>query len=104
MTLALPSGNLLHLGEDIPVGVTPFPALLNPLEYQQLKQLVSSYDVHLDSLKGSGARNWTELGNRMAFIADLFRSRQTDVTLSGPPFSDEQLSALAQDKRPNGPL
>jgi hypothetical protein len=104
MTLTLPGGNLLHLGEDIPVGSTPFPAVLNPLEYQALKQLVSTYDPHLDSLKGSGARNWTELGNRMAFIADLFRSRQQDQSLFRPPFSQEQLRALSLGQRPSGPL
>lgn len=104
MTLSLPRGNLLHLGKDIPVGVTPFPAVLDPLEYEALKKLVSGYDPNLDSLRGSGARNWTELGNRMAFIADLFRSRQQDRSLFEPPFSDEQLAALALGKRPNGPL
>ncbi|HEY3253550.1 MAG TPA: hypothetical protein VGJ91_06365, partial [Polyangiaceae bacterium] len=48
MTLTLPGGNLLHLGQDIPIGVSPFPPVLNPLEYLELKQLVSSYDAHLD--------------------------------------------------------
>jgi hypothetical protein len=104
MTLTLPGGNLLHLGNDIPVGSAPFPAVLNPLEYDALKKLVSSYDPHLDTLKGSGARNWTELGNRMAFIADLFRSRQQDQSLFKPPFSDAQLATLALDQRPTGPL
>jgi len=104
MTLTLPGGNLLHLGKDIPVGSTPFPALLNPLESAALKQLVSTYDPHLDTLKGSGARNWTELNNRMAFIADLFRSRQQDQSLFKPPFSAQQLATLALGKRPNGPL
>jgi len=104
MTLTLPGGNLLHLGRDIPVGSTPFPAVLDPLEYAALKELVSSYDPNLNSLKGSGARNWTELGNRMAFIADLFRSRQQDRSLFRPPFSDEQLAVLALDRVPPGPL
>jgi len=104
MTLTLPGGNLLHLGADIPVGSTPFPSLLNPLEYEALKKLVSTYDPHLDSLKGSGARNWSALGNRMAFIADLFRSRQQDESLFKPPFSGEQLRLLALGKQPNGPL
>ncbi|HKO54195.1 MAG TPA: hypothetical protein VJV79_41085, partial [Polyangiaceae bacterium] len=95
---------LLHLGQDIPVGVTPFPSVLNPLEYQELKRLVGTYDSHLDSMKGSGARNWTELGNRMAFIADLFRSRQQDTSLSRPPFSAQQLAVLSLDELPSGPL
>lgn len=104
MTLTLPEGNLLRLGEDIPVAKAPFPAVLNPLEYEALKKLVASYDPNLDSLKGSGARNWTELNNRMAFIADLFRSRQQDQSLFRPPFSDAQLRVLALDQLPSGPL
>ncbi|HET7544758.1 MAG TPA: hypothetical protein VFK05_33050 [Polyangiaceae bacterium] len=104
MTLTLPGGNLLRLGLDIPVGKTPFPAVLDPLEYEALKQLVSTYDPNLESLRGSGARNWSELGNRMAFIADLFRSRQQDPTLFLPPFSEEQLKTLALDRQPSGPL
>lgn len=104
MTLTLPGGNLLRLGEDIPIGKSAFPAVLNPLEAENLKKLVASYDPNLDSLKGSGARNWSELNNRMAFIADLFRSRQQDESLFHAPFSDEQLSVLALGKRPSGPL
>jgi len=104
MTLTLPGGSLLRLGEDIPIGKVPFPAVLDPLESETLKKLVASYDPNLDSLRGSGARNWTELNNRMAFIADLFRSRQQDESLFKPPFSEEQLRALALGERPNGPL
>jgi hypothetical protein len=104
MTLTLPGGNLLHLGEDIPVGKQPFPAVLDPLEYQELKRLVASYDPNLETLKGSGARNWTELNNRMAFIADLFRSRQQDASLSDQPFTDAQLATLVTGKVPVGPL
>jgi hypothetical protein len=104
MTLTLPGGNLLRLGSDIPVGVQPFPAVLDPLEYDALKELVATYDPNLESLKGSGARNWSELGNRMAFIADLFRSRQQDASLFEAPFSAEQLRALALGQRPSGAL
>jgi len=104
MTLTLPGGNLLRLGADIPVGSAPFPSVLDPLEYDALKKLVSTYDPHLDSLRGSGARNWCELGNRTAFIADLFRSRQQDQSLFEPPFSDEQLRLLSLGQQPYGPL
>jgi len=104
MTLSLPGGNLLHLGEDIPVGQRPFPTVLDPLEYEELKRLVAGYDPNLETLKGSGARNWTELNNRMAFIADLFRSRQQDAKLSDPPFTDAQLATLATGQVPAGPL
>lgn len=104
MTLSLPGGQILELGEDIPVGATPFPEVLNPLEDAELKRLVSTYDPYLDTLKGSGAKNWTVIDNRMAFIADLFRSRQQDPSLFDRPFSKAQLEALASGQVPVGPL
>lgn len=104
MTLTLPGGQVMDLGRDVPVGVTPFPAVLNPLESKELIRLIKTYDPHLDTLKGSGAKNWTVIDNRMAFIADLFRSRQQDMALFGPPFSQEQLAVLAQGRVPPGSL
>jgi len=104
MTLTLPGGQVMELGEDVPVGVTPFPAALNPLEYAKLVDLVKTYDPNLETLKDSAAKNWTLIDNRMAFIADLFRSRQQDMSLFGPPFTQAQLDVLAQGKLPPGPL
>jgi len=104
MTLTLPGGQVMELGRDVPVGVTPFPAVLNPLEYAKLVDLVKTYDPNLETLKDSAAKNWTLIDNRMAFIADLFRSRQQDMSLFGAPFSQAQLDVLAQGRVPPGPL
>lgn len=104
MRLALPNGNELSLGVDIPVGKRPFPTVLDPMEYQHLKELVSKYDPHLETLKGSGSKNWTELNSRMAFIADLFRSRQQDRDLYKAPFTIEQIAVLREGRLPHGPL
>jgi hypothetical protein len=104
MRLALPDGGSLSLGVDIPVGVRPFPKVLTPLEQEHLVKLVKSYDPHLDTLKGSGSRNWTKLESRMAFIADLFRSRQQDPDLFRPPFAAHQLEVLRAGRLPDGPL
>jgi hypothetical protein len=104
MTLTLPRGQVMDLGEDVPVGARAFPAVLEPLEYAELIRLIKTYDPHLDSLKGSGAKNWVLIESRMAFIADLFRSRQQDTTLFDQPFTTEQLAVLAQGKVPPGPL
>jgi hypothetical protein len=104
MTLSLPGGQIMNLGQDVPVSGRPFPAVLNPLEHAELVRLVGSYDPHLETLKGSGAKNWTRIENRMAFIADLFRSRQQDPTLFERPFSAEQLAVLAEGRVPPGPL
>jgi hypothetical protein len=40
----------------------------------------------------------------MHFIADLFRARQADAALFGPPFSAEQTAAIKQGRVPAGPL
>lgn len=104
MKLTLPGGQVMELGEEVPVGATPFPAALNPLEYAKLIDLVKTYDPNLETLKGSAAKNWTLIDNRMAFIADLFRSRQQDMCLFAPPFTKAQLEVLAQGKVPPGPL
>jgi hypothetical protein len=87
----------------VPVGARAFPRVLEPLEYAELIRLIKTYDPHLDSLKGSGAKNWVSIENRKAFI-DLFRSRQQDTTLFDEPFTAEQLAVLEQGKEPPGPL
>lgn len=104
MRLALPHGSSVPLGEDLSTQGRPFPRDLDPLNHPPLVDLVRTYDPHLDSLRGSGARNWTELGNRMAFIADLFRSRQCDASMFEPPFTPPQLVVMRGGKMPAGPL
>jgi hypothetical protein len=44
------------------------------------------------------------LEDRMNFIVNLFRSRQTDVALFGPPFTTAQTTAIESGKFPDGPL
>jgi hypothetical protein len=104
MRLALPGGGSMALGADIVVAGRAFPADLDPLHHPALIELVRTYDPHLDTLRGSGARNWTDLRNRMAFIADLFRSHQCDPTLFAPPFAPEQVSAMRAGRMPDGAL
>jgi hypothetical protein len=104
MRLALPNGGSMSLGADIVVAGRPFPADLDPLHHPELIALIKAYDSHLDTLKGSGARNWTDLRNRMAFIADLFRSQQCDPTLFTPPFEPDQVAAMRAGRMPTGAL
>jgi hypothetical protein len=104
MRLALPGGSSISLGEDVPVGKTPFPAQLDPLALAEVIALIRTYDSALDSLRGSGAGNWTVLGNRMAFIADLFRSRQQQADLFTQPFGPDQRADIEAGKMPRGRL
>ena len=104
MRLVMPGGGSIPLGEDLPVSGQPFPPDLNPLHHPPLVALVKTYDPNLDTLRGSGARNWTNLGNRMAFIADLFRSSQCDSSMFDPPFTELQVDAMRSGGMPAGRL
>ena len=104
MRLALPNGGSISLGEDIPVQGRPFPLDLDPLHHQPLIALAKTYDPDLESLKGTAARNWTNLPNRMAFIADLFRSSQCNASMFDPPFSAAQVDMARAGRMPPPPL
>jgi len=104
MRLALPHGASVPLGQDLEVAGRPFPPDLDPLHHPPLIALIRTYDANLGTLKGSGARNWTDLGNRMAFIADLFRSSQCDPSMFGAPFTPAQIASFRSGKVPIGPL
>jgi hypothetical protein len=104
MRLVVPGGDSIPLGEDLQVSGQPFPPDLNPLHHPPLVALVKTYDPNLDTLRGSGARNWTNLGNRMAFIADLFRSSQCNAAMFDPPFTEVQVDAMRSGRMPGGRL
>jgi len=104
MRLALPNGGSISLGEDIPVQGRPFPLDLDPLHHPPLLALVKTYDPDLASLKGTAARNWTNLPNRMAFIADLFRSSQCNASMFDPPFTPAQVDMARAGRMPPPPL
>ncbi len=86
MSLPLPN-QTLKLGEDVvgPNG-TPFPEALKTIENPELQKVLADIDTSPDSLKGSAARDWVRLSDRMNFIVDLFRSYQQDPSMFGQPF------------------
>ena len=70
MTLRLPPGRVLRLGDDL---AAAFPASLQALSDPDLVALVSRFDPDPGSLVDSGARDWASLPDRLHFIVDLFR-------------------------------
>jgi hypothetical protein len=101
MTLALPGGELLDLGNDLP---STFPPLLAELSDPELLALLKIVDPTTDSLLDTAARDWADLPDRMHYIADMFRCHAQRLDLLGPPFTAEQVEALADGRRPAGPL
>lgn len=88
MNLTLPGGNEIPLGGDVPDLPGGGPRELQSFDLPELKELFSRYHVGSGSNAGTAARNWARLDDRMGFIVALFRSRQQDQSLFGPPFAD----------------
>ncbi len=87
MKLTLPDGTELKLGQDVPgpKGGPAFPPGLERIENPTLRNLLKTLDRTEDSLQGSGAKDWKNLGDRMNFITDLFRAYQQDPALWKSP-------------------
>jgi hypothetical protein len=89
MKLAVPGG-ALKLGNDLPppAGMEKdlFPPNLRTIDSPELKELLSGLDKSQNSLHGTAAKDWNRLDERMNYIIDLFRSRQSDPHLFDPPF------------------
>lgn len=112
MSLALPGGQTLPLGRDIPKVAAACdylpPSLQNITNPEDLVKLLAQYDrARGTSDAGSASVDWRRLDDRMNFIVNLFRSRQTDDELLGQPFTAEQRACFEQGKMPGpelGPL
>src|SRR5690606_27790854 len=89
-----PDGQEISLHKDIPSRAQVFPDDLLELDDPDLLDLLRRFDSHLDTMLLSGANNWADLNDRMGFIVDLFRSRQQDLALFGPPFKPPQLALM----------
>jgi len=105
MTLATPTG-VLRLGDDIPplADGEMFPAALRHPDLPELVEVLTKLDLTPDTLGGSGARDWTDVGDRMNYIVDYFRSRQQDRELLTPPYLPDQVSVIHGGGFPAGAL
>ncbi|MFF9340257.1 MULTISPECIES: hypothetical protein [unclassified Streptomyces] len=96
-----------RIGSDIGKarGGARFPAALTHLQNIELKALLYDIDRTPNTLLGSAADNWVNLGDRMNFVADLFRARQQEGRLFQPPFTAQQVAVIKGGRIPdNSPL
>ena len=100
MTLALP-GETLDLASDVPGA---FPDELRTIDNRDLLLLLDLVDPTPDTTRGSGARSWSDLHERVHFIADLFRVYQQRTGLHDAPFSAGQVALIKAGTRPAGAL
>ncbi|AEE48776.1 hypothetical protein [Haliscomenobacter hydrossis] len=107
MRIEVPDGHL-DLSEDIPL-ITYNPKRMFPLDLEtihnaDLQKVLATLDRSPDSTTGTAAKDWGDLGERMNFIADFFRSDQQDKKLFLPPFNQEQTWAIKNGQIPEGKL
>jgi hypothetical protein len=101
MTLQLPAGVVVRLGENVGGA---FAASLVSISEPRLAELLKRIDPHPGTVDGSGAFDWSELSDRMHVIADLFRCRHEWEPLFEPPFTPAQIAELRAGRRPADPL
>ena len=101
MIYTLPSGEVLRLGRDVP---PPPSSSLAPIEHPELIALVARLDAAPQTARGSGATDWADLGERMGYIAEVFRSSFESPEMFRPPFTPAQVAALKAGRRPAGRL
>ncbi len=82
MTLELPGGRVLRLGQALPGEI---PAPLRRPANAELRALLRPL-----ASAAAPVNDWSELPSRMRFIAGLFRAYHTDVTIFDPPFTATQ--------------
>ena len=105
MTLRMPYGEV-RLGADLP-GATRqrlYADTLQTLELPELQRLVERFDRSGPDMRGSRARDWGDLDDRMNFIVNLFRSRQKNLELFDQPFLFEQRLEIDEGRVPGGTL
>lgn len=97
MTLELGHGRLVRLGRDLP---GEWPADLRTITNPELAALLRRVDPTPDSPAGTGAADWSDLSQRLHFIADLFRAHHDDAALFEAPFTPEQTADIRAGQRP----
>jgi hypothetical protein len=101
MTIGLPRGVRLRLGDDLGA---EFPPSLNRITNPELQTLLALVDPTPNSARESGAVDWADLPDRIHFIADMFRCYQESPDLLEPPFAPDQVVALKAGHLPGGRL
>ena len=98
MVLSLP-GRVLALGVHL---TDPYPdALANPAN-TELAELLARFEPVAPAPDDCGARDWSDLHQRMHFIVHLFCAFHLSEQLTRPPFSPEQVASFSRGIVPDG--
>ena len=96
MTLELPDGTLM-LGRDLPAPphAPLYPEVLGRIDDPKLGEFLAQYGADDRLAHELDDRDWARLSFRMAYILELFRSRQCDAKLFGEPLTPKERAEAA---------
>jgi hypothetical protein len=100
MVLTLP-GAVLALGRNLDM---PFPEQLRSPDDPELVALLARYEPVPPAVDDCAAHDWSELAQRMHYIAHLFRAFHEDPQLASAPFTAEQIAQFRTGVVPRGDL
>jgi hypothetical protein len=100
MVLTLP-GTVLWLGRHLEAD---YPEALRTPEDPDLEELVARFEPVPPEVDDCGARDWSELRQRMHYIVHLFRAYHERGDLASPPFTPEQVERFRAGVLPEGVL
>ncbi len=100
LTLSLP-GRVLELGVHLP---DEYPDSLREPADAELIAFLERVEPAPPADDDCGARDWSELPQRMHYIAHLFRAFHLRDELGDPPFTEEQVAAFRRGVVPDGEL
>ncbi len=100
MTLSLP-GRVLALGTHL---AEPYPDALREPANAELIELLHRFEPAPPAPDDCGARDWSDLHQRMHYIVHLFRAFHMREDLSRPPFTPEQVESFGKGVVPGGEL
>jgi hypothetical protein len=100
MVLSFPD-RVLALGTNLG---DPFPDVLREPANEELAALVARFEPVPPARDDCGARDWSDLDQRMHYISHLFRAFHLNEALTRPPFTPEQVQGFEGGIVPDGSL
>jgi hypothetical protein len=100
MVLTLP-GRVLALRTNLP---GPYPAELTEPTDPELDAFLARFEPAPPARDDCGARDWSNLHQRMHYIVHLFRAFHLSEELSEPPFDADQVASIGRGVIPEGEL
>jgi hypothetical protein len=98
MVLSLP-GRMLALGSHL---TDAYPEELDEPADAELIELLARFEPHAPAPDDCGARDWSDLHQRMHYIVHMFCAFHLSEEISRPPFSPEQVASFRRGIVPDG--